>query len=69
MMFANHKERQFMQHLRGAGWVKAISLPNSPKLVQNLVGKGWIECRQAENGISYRITEKGLKAKMAPVRV
>jgi hypothetical protein len=57
-----------MQHLRGAGWVKAAALPDSPKLVRNLVGKGWIELRQAEDGISYRITEKGLAAKMAPVR-
>lgn len=69
MKCANHRERQFMQHLRGASWVKAISLPNSPKLVQSLVDRGWIECRQADTGVSYRLTKKGLKAKMAPVRV
>jgi DNA-binding PadR family transcriptional regulator len=63
------RERQFMQHLRSGGWVKAIALPDSPKLIQNLVGKGWIECHQTENGIFYRITDQGLAAKMAPVRI
>jgi len=29
MTFANHLERQFMQHLRGAGWVKACE--SAPK--------------------------------------
>jgi DNA-binding PadR family transcriptional regulator len=57
-----------MQHLRGAGWVKATALPDSLKLIRNLVAKGWIERRQAQDGIAYRITEKGLAAKMAPVR-
>jgi hypothetical protein len=56
-----------MQHLRGAGWVKATALPDSLKLIRNLVAKGWIERRQAQDGISYRITEKGLAAKMALV--
>ena len=26
MTFANHHERQFMQYLRGAGWIKARTL-------------------------------------------
>jgi hypothetical protein len=29
MTFASHPERQFMQYLQGAGWVKAGSLPPS----------------------------------------
>ena len=43
MTFANHLERQFMQRLRGAGWVKASALPPSPRLVQTQLQKGWIE--------------------------
>jgi hypothetical protein len=65
----SHRERQFMQHLRGAGWVKAAALPNSPRTVQNLVKKGWIERRRDENGLCYRITDRGLTAKMAPVPI
>jgi hypothetical protein len=30
MTFANHQERQLMQRLRGAGWVKASALPSEP---------------------------------------
>jgi hypothetical protein len=69
MTAVTHNERQFLQHLRGAGWVKAAGLPNSSKRIQNLLSKGWIECREAEGGVSYRITDKGLAAKMAPVRI
>jgi hypothetical protein len=69
MIPANHRERQFMQHLRGAGWVKSIALPDSPKLIQSLLGKGWIERGQSKDGVSYRITDKGLAAKMTPVRI
>ena len=29
MTFASHPERQFMQYLRGAGWIKARALPAS----------------------------------------
>jgi hypothetical protein len=43
MTFANHHERQFMQRLRGAGWVKASALPSSPgvatkRLDRNKIG-------------------------------
>ena len=69
MISASHRERQFMQHLRSAGWVKAAALPNSPRTVQNLVKKGWIEQRRDENGLCHRITDRGLTAKMAPVRI
>jgi hypothetical protein len=31
MTFATHLGRQFMQRLRGAGWVKASALPPSPR--------------------------------------
>ena len=58
-----------MQNLRGAGWVKAIALPHSPRTLKNLLGKGWIESRRDENGVFYRITDQGLAAKMAPVPI
>ncbi|ANW02765.1 hypothetical protein LMTR13_23950 [Bradyrhizobium icense] len=58
-----------MQHLRGRGWVKAFLLPSSEKLNQNLLGKGWIEQHRNESDVAYRITEKGLDAKQAPVRL
>jgi hypothetical protein len=69
MMAANHRERQLMQYLRGAGWVKASALPFNPKLIQVVLGKGWIEVRGVGSETYYRITEQGLAAKMAPVRI
>jgi hypothetical protein len=69
MTFANHPERQFMQLLRGAGWVKAITLPPSLRLVENLLSKGWIEQQRQgpKNEVFFRLTEKGLEAKRAPI--
>jgi len=61
MMSANHRERQRMQHLRGAGWVKASALPSNPKLILVLLGRGWIEVRGGGSETHYR--------KMAPVRI
>jgi hypothetical protein len=69
MTTANHRERQLMQHLRGAGWVKAGNLPSSPKTFAILIAKGWIEPRGTGSDISYRITDEGLTAKMARVRI
>jgi hypothetical protein len=69
MMSANHRERQFMQHLRGAGWVKAIALPDSPKLIASLLNKGWIESSHSGSGVTYRITHAGLAAKSTPVKL
>ena len=40
--FANHPERQFMQYLRGSGWIKARLLP-AGTLAEILLRKGWIE--------------------------
>jgi len=70
MTFANHFERQFMQRLRGAGWVKASTLPPSPRLVQNLLQKGWIEPKSGpKNEVLYRLTEEGLEAKKLPIPI
>jgi DNA-binding PadR family transcriptional regulator len=66
----NHRERQFMQHLRAGGWLKASAAPAGEKLIENLLAKGWIEKREiTANEVSYRLTDKGLAAKKAPVRV
>jgi hypothetical protein len=60
-----------MQHLRGAGWIKAGALPPSARLVEKLLQKGWIE--QQEQGshkeVFFRLTEKGLEAKKSPVPI
>ena len=68
MTFATHPERQFMEYLRGNGWVKGTTLPDS-RLTVSLQKKGWIE-QQAQghkNEIFYRMTEVGLTALRAPV--
>jgi hypothetical protein len=65
----NSRERQLMQHLRGVGWVKAFDLPDSPKILANLIGKGWVESQLTENGTMYRLTDLGLEAKKAPLRI
>jgi predicted transcriptional regulator len=59
-----------MQHLRAGGWVQASGAPAGEKLIENLLAKGWIEKREiTANEVSYRLTDKGLAAKKAPVRV
>jgi len=69
MKTPNSRERQIMQHLRGAGWVKAARLPDSPTIIANLIEKGWVECQQTVSGQAYRLTELGLQAKKAPLPV
>ena len=39
----NHRQRQFMQHLRGVGWIMARTLPPNERTVKSLLQKGWIE--------------------------
>jgi hypothetical protein len=59
--FANHLERQFMEYLRGKGWVKETALPPS-RLVVSLQKKGWIEQQRQNNEALYRMTDVGLAA-------
>ena len=59
----NHHERQFMQHLEGSGWVKAFTMRSSPRVVEKLLKKGWIEKSLIEGRLCYRITDPGLAAK------
>ena len=65
MKLPNSRERQFMQHLRGAGWVKSMGF--SPRIIANLIGKGWVECQQTRSSRAYRLTEQGLEAMKTPL--
>ncbi|KRR12477.1 hypothetical protein CQ10_39700 [Bradyrhizobium valentinum] len=69
MNLPTHRERQVMQRLRGGAWIKAFTLANSPKTIQNLLAKGWIEGRGTAGELAYRLTDKGLEAKRAPVQI
>ncbi len=71
MTFATHPERQVMQYLRGAGWIKARTLPRSVRTVKSLLQKGWIEKQHQgpKNEIFFRLTEKGLEAMKSPVPI
>jgi hypothetical protein len=64
-----HRERQFMQHLRDGEWRRATYLPDSRKLISKLLGNGLIERGDTRNEIAYRITWKGLAAKITPVKI
>jgi len=51
------------------GTVGAIALPDTPTLIANLLGKGWIESNESEGAVSYRLTDQGLVAKTTPVKI
>jgi hypothetical protein len=55
MTSANHLQRQVMQYLRAGGWVKGASIPSSPKVIEGLLSKAWIERRGAGSDLCYRI--------------
>jgi hypothetical protein len=65
----NHLERQFMQQLRGRGWVNAVELPQSRVTLNRLLEKRWLECQGTGRDLAYRITEVGMAAKKALVRL
>jgi hypothetical protein len=65
----HHRERQWLQQLRGRGWVKAIQLQEAPAMITGLLNKGWIERSGAGRDLAYRITEQGMVAKKAPVPI
>ena len=69
MLVPNHRERQMLQYLRGQSWVSAWLLPDSPRTLDTLLRKQWIERAADGPAIVYRITEKGMAAKTAPVRL
>jgi len=56
---ANHHERQFMQYLQVGGWQKASALPDSPRVIEKLLARSWIERKPCSaDRVLYRITEK-----------
>lgn len=56
----NQHHRQFLNHLRGAGWVPSAKLPATPMARLTLLRNGWIETRNTATGPEYRITQTGL---------
>jgi hypothetical protein len=67
----NHRERHFMQHLRGVGWIMARTLPLNGRTVKNLLQRGWIEQQHQgpKNEVFLRLTDKGLEAKKSPIPI
>jgi hypothetical protein len=64
-----HRDRQFLQYLRGGEWRRATNLPDSAKLISKLLMNGWIERTGSGQELAYRITPKGLAAKIVPVKL
>lgn len=64
-----HRDRQFLQYLRDGEWRRAYSLPASAKLIPKLLMNGWIERAGSGHEVAYRITRKGMDAKIAPVKL
>lgn len=65
-LIPTHHERQLMQMLRGAGWVRGSIFPPG-RLITTLLQKGWIERRDTAQGLEYRITDAGMDAKKAQI--
>ena len=63
----NHTERQLLQQLENAGWLKAVTMPSSPAFVDKLLSKGWIEKGIIDGRLCYRITDEGRAAKKVPI--
>jgi hypothetical protein len=55
--------------LRAGEWVRAISLPDRPKVIAKLLSNGWIERQGIGGDMAFRITADGLAAKTAPVQI
>ena len=61
----NHREREFMQRLRGRGWVKASQIPDGAITLKRLLEKRGVERQGNGRDASYRISEEGIAAKTA----
>jgi hypothetical protein len=64
-----HPQRQFLQYLRDGVWRRAVTLPDSTKVIATLLGNGWIERDGVGKDTAYRITPKGLAAKTTPKKI
>jgi len=67
LKWPTHYERQWMQQLRGRGWVRASTLPPLIRTIENLLRKGWIESTGTGRDLCYRLTEQGMIAKTTPI--
>src|SRR5258708_12875096 len=57
-----------MQYLQVGGWQKASALPDSPRVIEKLLARGWIERKPGPaDRVLYRIPEKGTTAKKARI--
>jgi len=57
-----------MQYLEAGGWIKANVLPDSPRVIEKLLARGWIERKPGPpDRVLYRITEKGTAGKKARI--
>jgi DNA-binding MarR family transcriptional regulator len=53
-----------MQYLQVGGWRKASAHPDSPRVIEKRLAKGWIERKPGPaDRVLYRTTEKGTTAK------
>jgi hypothetical protein len=65
----NHHQRQFLQYLRGGGWVKVADVPDGPRVKPKLIELGWIIQRGVGPDAAFRITDLGLEELKAPIRM
>jgi hypothetical protein len=68
-MTLTNRHRQFYATSPIGNWVKAISLPDRPGVIAKQLENGGIEERGIRGDRSYRMTDNGLAAKTAPVRI
>lgn len=63
------RDRQVMQHLTSGQWkpVWQLAVPAGERLLDRLVGFGWIERRQQDGRIQIRITPFGIEALKKPL--
>ncbi len=56
-----------MQRMLDQGFVKSVELPSGSRTVKILLERGWVESSGDGKDRVYRVTEKGLLAKRAPI--
>ena len=63
------RDRQVMQHLTSGHWkpVWQLAVPAGARLLDRLVGFGWIERRHLDGRIQIRITPFGVEALKKPL--
>lgn len=62
----SYYHRQFLEHLRHGGWVRSKDLAHAPKVRTHVLRHAWIERKESERAVLYRITESGLNELRKP---